>query len=217
MFNIDIERILLTLPGILVALSFHEFAHGMTSYLLGDPTPKKQGRLTINPLPHIDFIGFILLMFAGFGWAKPVMVNSTYYKKPRRDEILVSAAGPAMNLVLSSIFAALLKLLLIVGENTAMSLKLFSIIANIFIYTIHINIVLCLFNLLPIPPLDGFHILANIIPPRRYKVLFLLQKYSTIILLIMIITPVISYIISPPVRFIYNALMNLFDMPMFYI
>ena len=217
MFDIDIERILLTLPGILVALSFHEFAHGMTSYLLGDPTPKNQGRLTVNPLPHIDFLGFILLMFAGFGWAKPVMVNPRYYKNPKRDEILVSAAGPVMNLVMSSVFAALLKLLLIAGENTAVNLELVSITANIFIYAIHINIVLCIFNLLPIPPLDGFHILANIIPPRRYKVLYFLQKYSTIILLIMIITPVISYIISPPVRLIYNTLMKLFGMPMFYI
>jgi len=217
MFDIDIERILLTLPGILVALSFHEFAHGMTSYLLGDPTPKNQGRLTVNPLPHIDFLGFILLMFAGFGWAKPVMVNPRYYKNPKRDEILVSAAGPVMNLVMSSVFAALLKLLLIAGENTAVNLELVSITANIFIYAIHINIVLCIFNLLPIPPLDGFHILANIIPPRRYKVLYFLQKYSTIILLVMIITPVISYIISPPVRLIYNTLMKLFGMPMFYI
>ena len=156
-------------------------------------------------------------MFAGFGWAKPVMVNPRYYKNPKRDEILVSAAGPVMNLVMSSVFAALLKLLLIAGENTAVNLELVSITANIFIYAIHINIVLCIFNLLPIPPLDGFHILANIIPPRRYKVLYFLQKYSTIILLVMIITPVISYIISPPVRLIYNTLMKLFGMPMFYI
>jgi Zn-dependent protease len=215
MFDFDIERILLTLPGILLALSFHEFAHALASDRLGDPTPRAQGRLTLNPLPHIDFIGFMLLIFAGFGWARPVSVDSRYYKNPRRDKVIVSAAGPAMNLFLAAVFAVFLKILVIYGEKTSMSVTLFGTVASMFLYTININLVLFLFNLLPIPPLDGFHILAEIIPPRRYKIIYILQQYSTIILIIIVITPIVSFIIRPPIRFIFSALMRLLNMPMF--
>lgn len=208
MFDLSIETILYRIPAALIALSFHEFGHAMASDRFGDPTPRNQGRLTLSPLAHIDVIGFLFIILAGFGWAKPVQINPRYYKKPRRDDIIVSIAGPLMNLLLAFIFAFLIKALVIMSQNVEFSQAAVSIAINLFNYTIQLNVILMLFNLLPLPPLDGFHILANIVPARSYKFIYMLEQYSTIILILIIVTPAISYILLPPFRLIYRIIMN---------
>jgi Zn-dependent protease len=207
MFNFSLERMLLTIPAIIIAFSFHEFAHAFVSDRLGDPTPRNQGRLTLSPLAHIDIIGFILILLMGFGWAKPVQVNPRYYKNPKRDNILVSVAGPVTNLMIAFIFTFLLKLTFsyYISENTVI-LNLLKMMD----YVIRINIMLFLFNLIPIPPLDGYHILSEIIPSRNYKILAFIEQYSSIILILIIITPVVSYVIGPPLNFIYGLFLRIF-------
>lgn len=199
MFNRSIETILLTIPAIIIGFSFHEFAHAYASHKLGDPTPGNQGRLTLSPLAHIDIIGFILILLAGFGWAKPVQINPRYYKNPRRDELIVSLAGPAMNLVVAFVFVVIYRLT--ANFYTSDNVIIYNVL-RVIEYVTWINIILFFFNLIPLPPLDGFHILRELLPQRQYRLVWFLEKYSTIILLLIIVTPVVSYIIIPPASYI---------------
>ncbi|HHW49287.1 MAG TPA: site-2 protease family protein [Clostridiaceae bacterium] len=210
MFNRSILDILIGIPGIVIGLAFHEFAHAFTADRLGDPTPRYQGRLTLSPLPHIDPIGFIMILLLGFGWAKPVQINTRYFKKPRRDEILVSLAGPVTNLLIAIVFATIIRLLFTSTLLFSMNVRTLSILYSMFDYVIRINIVLFLFNLMPLPPLDGFHVLSNIIPLRYYRFTYTLQKYSTIILILFIVTNISSYLIGRPAGLIYNTILRIF-------
>ena len=209
MFNRSLETILLTIPAIIIGFSFHEFAHAFASNKLGDPTPRNQGRLTLSPLAHIDIIGFILILVAGFGWAKPVQINPRYYKNPRRDEMIVSLAGPAMNLVVAFVFVVIYRLTInfYSGDNVVVYNLL-----RVIEYVTWINVILFFFNLIPLPPLDGFHILKELMPRRQYRLVWFLEQYSTIILLIIIITPVMSYVILPPATFINDLFFRLLGM-----
>lgn len=206
MFNFDIYGILLTLPGLIIGLSFHEFAHALAADKIGDPTPRNAGRLTLSPLAHIDPIGFLFLIFFRFGWAKPVPVNPRFYKNPKRDDILVSVAGPAMNLLLAFIFAILLKLLFVsgidLGENTGISAQ------RLLLETIYINILLFVLNLLPLPLFDGYHILSNIMPIWKYRIFNYLEQYSTIIFILLAVTGALSFIISPIISLIFNGIIR---------
>ncbi len=211
---LDLKNILLSLPGIIIGLSFHEFAHAYVSDRLGDPTPRLQGRLTLSPLPHIDIIGFLLLILAGFGWAKPVQVNPSHYRNPRRDEMLVSVAGPTMNLLLAFAFGGIIRLHLTPFVfNLLYPLSkgfVYYSLENIFIFALRINIVLMLFNLLPIPPLDGFHLLSNILPLRNYRFIEFLARYGQILLLLLVITNMAGFIIGLPARAIYMGILRIF-------
>jgi len=210
MLNLDIIDILIRIPGIVIGLAFHEFAHAFAADRLGDPTPRYQGRLTLSPLPHIDPIGFIMILLLGFGWAKPVQINTRYFKKPRRDDILVSIAGPVTNLIIAIIFALITRLLFTTTLLITMNVRTFSILYYMFDYVIQINIILFLFNMLPLPPLDGFHVLSNIIPLKYYRFTYMLQKYSTIILILFVATNISSYLISRPASFIYSTILRIF-------
>ena len=158
---------MLFLPAILVGLTFHEAAHGFASYWLGDPTPKLQGRLSLNPLKHIDPIGFLTLFFAGFGWGKPVEINPMYYKNRRRDELIVSLAGVVTNFVISVIACFAMKFLFYLMSNHGVNIVFYSMFI-IFDYMMSVNIVLMVFNLLPIPPLDGFGVITQIFNLKKY-------------------------------------------------
>lgn len=150
-------RLLITVPAILLSLTFHELAHGMTAYAFGDPTAKERGRLTLNPIRHLDPMGTILFFIAGFGWAKPVPVNGHYFQRPRRDMALVSLAGPATNFTLAALTGLVLSSGL-VGKET---------LSGAFVqYFMQINIVLGVFNLLPMPPLDGSRLVSALLPER---------------------------------------------------
>ncbi|HEX3028137.1 MAG TPA: site-2 protease family protein [Clostridia bacterium] len=210
-FNRSPEQILYSLPGILIAIVFHEFAHGIVSDKLGDPTPRNTGRLTLSPLPHIDIIGFILMVLVGFGWAKPVQINPSYYKKPRRDEILVSIAGPLMNILLAFVFLGFIKALFVFGAN--LSNNMFEIILTLLFATMYLNIMLFIFNIIPIYPLDGSHVLSNILGYRNYNIVNFLNRYGFIILIVLIISPLSYYIIGYPTTAIVRWMCKIASLP----
>lgn len=167
---------LYSLPAIILGLTIHEFMHAWTSFKLGDPTARDQGRLTLNPIKHIDLLGFFFLIVAGFGWAKPVSFTRTNLLHPHRDEALIAAAGPVSNLLLALTISVLLRMILLVHPFTGD--PAYSIFLNILIYGAYINYGLFVFNLIPIPPLDGSHILFSAIkiqPETEAK----LYRYGT--------------------------------------
>ena len=185
------------LPGIVIAMVVHEYAHARVAYALGDYTPRLQGRLTLNPAAHVDPIGLLMLFIVHFGWAKPVQINPMNFSNPRRDDILVSLAGPASNLITS--FIALIILVLLAKFDFPLSEGLLVVFNLIIIY----NINFAIFNMLPIPPLDGSHILRNLLPYEMARVYEQLERYSFIFLIIILMTPVLSYIFVPLQRFIF--------------
>jgi Zn-dependent protease len=173
---------LLTLPIILFSLSFHEMAHGYAAYKMGDPTAKNFGRLTLNPLKHLDPIGALCMLIAGFGWAKPVPINARNFKNPRIGMAISGAAGPLSNLLLALISALLLKLVIEVSFFARLSTIIVSLLITFLLISVQLNISLAVFNLLPVPPLDGSRILYVFLPPKLY---FGVMKYERIIYLIL--------------------------------
>lgn len=217
MFNLDPMVMLLTLPGIILGFAFHEFSHAIVADRLGDPTPRNQGKLTLDPRVHIDLFGLILIILLGFGWAKPVQTSPRYFKHPKRDSNLVALAGPVINLAIALSFGILLKIIIIGGLQLNTSSTLFDTLIKLCFYTIRINIVLFIFNLLPVPGLDGFHVLKNLIPLRNYNIIYALEKYGTIILIIIIVTPVASYVIGGPIAFVQNTIFQLLDLSRYFL
>lgn len=210
---------LLSIPGVFLALSVHEFAHGWMSYKLGDPTARNLGRLTLNPLKHIDIIGFICMVFFGFGWAKPVPVNARYYKKPRRDMAIVAAAGPISNIIMCFIGVLLLYMSYWIYSVTAadpvsfgalvyavrratppltsaFSVKLIYVLFILFIQFASLNATLAVFNLLPIPPLDGSRIVYIFLPAKAYFGIMRYERYIMIALFVLLWFGSFSGIIS---------------------
>ena len=194
------------LPGIIIGLSFHEFAHAWVSDKLGDPTPRRQGRLTINPLAHIDWMGFLALLLVGFGWGKPVQIDPGYYKHRRRDEFLVGIAGVTMNLLLAVIFSIPARAMVRAFSGAPASDLVYNIYLMLF-YIVSINVVLMIFNLIPCPPLDGWGILTQIFRLDRYSWWYKVYQYGTWILLALIVFNVTDLIITPLVTLIVGALL----------
>ena len=211
-FNNPSEWLLSTvmiLPGIIIGLSFHEFAHAITANLLGDPTPKRQGRVTVNPLAHIDPVGFIALIFIRFGWGKPVMINPNNFGKPRRDEFFVAIAGVFMNLILAVLFMGIIRILY-EFQPVFMFSEMGMIISNIFEQVVIINIVLMVFNLLPIPPLDGFNIITQVFNLRNTSFYYQLYDKGFFILMALILFNITGRILSPAISYVYNTLVVIF-------
>lgn len=198
---------LMTIPGIVIGLAFHEYAHALAAYKLGDPTPKMQGRVTVNPLVHIDPLGFIALIFAGFGWGVPVQINPSNFRHRRRDEFMVSIAGVAMNLLIAVVFALIAKaLIMFLGESFISTSPLGDALWKIIINVILINLVLMIFNLIPCPPLDGFSIISEIFNIKHTEAYWTLYRYGDWILIGLIIFGITGKIISPCVNFLFNML-----------
>jgi len=186
------------LPGIVIAMTIHEWAHARVAYALGDYTPRLQGRLTLNPAAHVDPIGLVMLLLVHFGWAKPVQINPMNFNNPRRDDILVSLAGPASNLITA--FVALIILVIMAKFDFPFSEGVLVVFNLIIIY----NINFAIFNMLPIPPLDGSHILRNLLPYELARAYEQLERYSFIFLIIILATPILSYVFVPLQRFIFG-------------
>ncbi|MDD4169543.1 MAG: site-2 protease family protein [Desulfotomaculaceae bacterium] len=201
MFNLpSLYDVALLLPAIILGLTFHEFAHGWVADRLGDRTARAMGRLTINPVAHVDPIGFLLLFLVGFGWAKPVPVNPYNFRcEIKQGMLLVSLAGPATNVLLAVVSAVVLGLF----YN-----QQWPYFAEIMDKMILINIVLAVFNLIPVPPLDGSKILAGILPGRQ-EWLEQLERFGPILLIVLLFTGVIGYVFSFLVSPIYRVLYNL--------
>jgi len=208
----DILRTLKFLPGIILGLTVHEFSHAYIASKCGDTTSRDQGRLTLNPLKHIDPLGFLMLLVAGFGWAKPVHFNEQNLHNPKRDVMKIAAAGPLSNAITAMILSIIFLLFVdidIAGYHTG-----HQILREIFIYGIYINWGLMVFNLIPIPPLDGSHLLLNYF--RKYpKTYGILIKYGTYILLGLIIVSIVTRInvfpIWPVIEFLGNGFLSLFS------
>lgn len=197
---------LMFLPAIIIGLSLHEYAHAKVAYELGDPTPKMQGRVSINPLAHIDWVGFASLIFVGFGWGRPVEINPANFKKRRRDELLVSLAGVVMNLIIAVIFAFVAKILLAVLGYSFISGTFGNILWTMVIDIVIINLALMIFNLIPCPPLDGFSVITEIFNLKTTELYWRLYQYGNWILIALIIFGVTSKILSPCLNFLYSLL-----------
>ena len=200
--NTEPQIIVLLIPALVFSLSFHEFAHAWMAYRLGDSTAARLGRLTLNPISHLDPVGSIALLLMGFGWAKPVPVDSRYLKNPKKDMVKVAAAGPISNIVLAIVAALVLRLLFSTDLLT-------SGIKTFFIIFMQINITLAVFNLLPVSPLDGSQILSPFLEKKfGPEIVWKMQLYGPRILFFIILFSMMTdiHIFS----FVINPIFNLF-------
>lgn len=204
-----LQSLLLKVPALLLAVTVHEVAHGWVANRLGDPTARLSGRLTLNPLPHIDPIGAIAFVVAGFGWAKPVPVNPANLRHPVRDMTWVAVAGPISNLLLA--FVGLVALALLHWSGAPLFLA--QPLDGILLYVYQFNVVLAIFNLIPLPPLDGGHFLPYLFPRGSWALLHQLEQYGPFILLLLVFTGATRYIMWPVFQLVssfYVAILRLF-------
>ena len=196
LFRLPLEVLVLLIPVLLFALVFHEFSHGWVANKLGDPTAKYAGRLTLNPMVHLDILGSLMILFVGFGWAKPVPVDSRYLVNPRIDMMKIAFAGPAANLLLALIAGTIIRITGYMGVLTSM----------LIMFT-QINIMLAVFNMIPIPPLDGSQIFSGLMVRHNPDIVMKLQMYGPQILMGLILFGMFTsfspiwMIISPFVNF----------------
>ncbi|RTR33038.1 site-2 protease family protein [Robertmurraya yapensis] len=188
-----LEQLPYVIITLIIAFTVHEFAHAYVAYRFGDSTAKKQGRLTLNPIQHLDPIGTILLFIAGFGWARPVPVNRFFFKNPRLAGILVSVAGPLSNLIMACLGFIIWYGLVGTGLAEGMS----EFVPNFLDTFIYLNMLLFVFNLLPFPPLDGYRIIEDLVPGNIRPKMTQFEQYGSLIFLILVITPLDQYTIQP--------------------
>ena len=195
-------ELLITAAAALICITFHEVSHGLTAYILGDPTADRQGRLSLNPLKHLDLWGMVMLIFAKVGWAKPVPVNPRYFRNPRADMALVSIAGPLSNVILSAVAA--------VGYAVSafyaiyLDLAWLDWVAEFFNYVCSISAGLAVFNLLPIPPLDGSKVVFSLLPQEWYWKLMRYERYGMLLLMALVFTGALD----APLDFLRNGLIG---------
>lgn len=214
----NLISILINVPITLVCLTGHELAHGWVSEKLGDPTPRQQGRMTINPLAHLDLIGTLLMIFTGFGWAKPVMVNPMYYKDRKKGMALTAAAGPLSNLAMAFVAMLILAVVVVVSsklgggiapENAPMAVQLIWKIPFLFAYR---NLCFMVFNLIPIPPLDGSKVLGLFLPNSIYYRILQYERYAIILIMFLSISGAFDKIIGTGVNVVLTGMVNLIDL-----
>lgn len=205
--SFDLVEWLIRIPPLLFALTIHEFAHALAAYLCGDDTARRNGRLTLDPLAHLDPIGTICLLFPGsvFGWAKPVPVNPAYFRHPRRDDILVSIAGVAANLATAIVAAIALRLAVHPGVAPGGLER--TVLRMLFLLCV-MSIGLMLFNLIPVPPLDGSHVLRNLLPYEAARAYDRLAPFAPFLLLMLVFTRATEVILFWPLFRILGALLG---------
>ena len=188
-----IINIICSLPAVLAAFTIHEYAHAKTADALGDPTPRMTGRVTLDPFAHIDWIGLICLLVADFGWGKPVRVNSSYFKKPRRDSVLVAVAGPLSNLMLALlsgvVYVILLRFYIRMGAAG-------EVLMRIVLPFVSWNTLLFAFNIIPVPPLDGYKVIKGFSKHPSNSFFRFMDKYGTLVLMVLFMTGMTSRFIS---------------------
>lgn len=182
LFSLPFEVLVLLIPALMLALSFHEFAHAYVAFRCGDETAALQGRLTMNPIAHLDLVGSLMILFVGFGWAKPVPVNPLLMRNPRRDIIKVSLAGPISNLILA--FFGGLGMRIMIGFHLYVTFQTLFTFLQFFVW---INIALAVFNMIPVPPLDGSRVLSVVLERKNPELVYNLNRYGPFILLAVIV------------------------------
>jgi Zn-dependent protease len=185
----DAQRIILSIPAVLIGFAFHEFAHAWVATKFGDDTPRLQGRLTLDPRAHIDWLGLLLVVVGGFGWAKPVLVNTDKLRPRILGDICVSLAGVAMNFLIAVLFG-LISLGSVWWDANP-------VVTEAFFYIAHLNLWLVAFNVLPIPPLDGFHVAKYLIPREQRRIIPVLYQYGPMLLLLLILTHQTDKLLGP--------------------
>lgn len=190
---------LISLPGLLIAIIFHELAHGYAAYKLGDPTAKNAGRLTLNPIKHIDPVGFLFMLVFRFGWAKAVPINPAYFKNRKRDMIFVSLAGVLTNFLLAILFGFIIINFEISNDN----------LYQMFLIAMWYNLMLGIFNLLPFPPLDGSKIVASLLPTKLEYLFYKYERYFYFVLLLLIMTNTINKILVPLINISLNGIIRI--------
>lgn len=213
-FNISefLTQLVLIAPGFLLAITVHEYTHGYVALRLGDPTAKLAGRLTFNPISHLDPIGTLALVLTRMiGWAKPVPVDPRYLRNPRQDMLWISLGGPAANLVAATVLAVILHIIVFVFEGRPAGPVSNFLVNPLFLivrFGVRINVVLAVFNLIPVHPLDGSSILAGLLPRDMAHQYDKLEPYGWIILLLLIFSGAVSYIILPPIMVLEQILLT---------
>lgn len=200
------SEILIILLTTLIALTGHELAHGWVSSKLGDPTPKMEGRLSLNPLRHLDPLGTLLMIVTGFGWAKPVSVNPMYYKDRKKGMALVAVAGPLANLIMATVAMLLGMLSIRLAVSLSFDPTLILTVVRIFVSR---NLCFLVFNLIPIPPLDGAKVLGMFLPDRTYYTMLQYEQYAIFLIMILSLTGAFDRIIGTGVNAVWNMLQNL--------
>ena len=198
MFDFSLTGLIAGLPGLVIALVIHEYAHAKAADVMGDFTPRMTGRLTLNPMAHIDPIGLIMLLVVRFGWAKPVMINARNFRNWRQGELLVAVAGPVANLIVAFISLLAMAVLFKLGmfsEGVRLVLSMMVLF----------NINFAIFNMLPLPPLDGSKVLMVLLPGRLSYKLMSLERYSFIILIFLMMTPFLTMILIPLQRLVLSV------------
>lgn len=202
--NINFSELLTRIPAVILVLTVHEFAHGLAAYALGDKTAKYDGRLSLNPLKHIDWFGLLALIVFRFGWAKPVMVNPRNFKNPKTDMALTAAAGPIANILFAFILTLIFYPMIIYGNGTGVV----GFITSLLVECAIISLSLGFFNLLPIPPLDGSKLFGVFLPDRLYFKFTSLARVGTIVLLILLYMDAVSIVVSPLVNITFNGMLS---------
>ncbi|MDR5694848.1 MAG: site-2 protease family protein [Armatimonadota bacterium] len=192
MIGLDPLAVVVTFAALLIAATVHEYAHALIADRLGDPTPRLHGRLTFNPLAHLDLIGTLMLILVGFGWAKPVPINPHNFSDWRRGQLLVAAAGPLANVTAMFLLGTLLKWHLVEAAPP--------LLLRLIVQTIWVNGILAVFNLIPVPPLDGSRILEGLLPGRYSFWLSRLQPYGILVLIVLVYTGFVGAFLRPLVR-----------------
>jgi len=211
----NIFEIIWSIPAVLIAITIHEYAHGIVAYRLGDPTAAQAGRLTLNPLAHLDPIGTFMLLIFRFGWAKPVPVNFANLRQPKRDMVYVSLAGPIANMITAILFAIIFRVSYYFISQISVArdsyfLGLFTSFIKgwlLFLQTgIIVDLALGIFNLIPVPPLDGSKILMGLLPASLAYKYSKIESYGQIILLFLVLSGIIGKVLFPAVFFLYRYL-----------
>lgn len=200
MENFFFKLSIMLVPGML-AITCHEVSHGYIAWRYGDPTARMLGRLTLNPLKHIDILGTLMIFFVGIGWAKPVPVVFENLRNPKRDMIWVAAAGPITNIILATVSAVALRVLVAFGNPAMASTSLDMLIEPVVLmlaFSVYINLLLAIFNMIPVPPLDGGRVLVGLLPYRQAAAWSRIEPYGMVIIIALVFfTNFFSYIISP--------------------
>lgn len=195
----DLQTIVMSIPGVIIGFAFHEFAHAWTATWFGDDTPRLQGRVTLNPAAHLDPIGTLLLLIAGFGWAKPVQVNTSKLRPRVVGDIVVSLAGVTMNFLLAILFFCLA----VLASYGKLGFD-HPVLTQTLMLTAAMNVILVALNILPVPPLDGFHVIKYLVPSQQ--LVYTLYRYGWVILMLLFFTGVADWIIQPVAEAVWGAI-----------